>query len=84
MEIAQHGVCYICKREKPLNVDHCHRTGKVRKLLCAGCNTGLAILENLDHLARLQAYLLEHAFADVPSLARPQKRLRREYRRLRA
>ena len=39
----QEGKCYICKREesKNLAVDHCHKTQKVRRLLCMDCNTGL-------------------------------------------
>ena len=43
---AQGGVCAICKREprsggRKLHVDHCHRTKKVRGLLCWHCNVGL-------------------------------------------
>jgi hypothetical protein len=37
----QSGKCGICEREETLYIDHCHSTGKVRKLLCLQCNTGL-------------------------------------------
>lgn len=44
MLVNQVGVCAICK-EKPadrrLSVDHNHKTGKVRGLLCRNCNTAL-------------------------------------------
>ncbi len=46
----QKGVCAICKafpggRWKILAVDHDHKTGKVRGLLCMTCNTMLGRLE---------------------------------------
>lgn len=41
----QNEVCAICKDRcksgKMLAVDHCHKTGKIRGLLCTKCNTGL-------------------------------------------
>lgn len=46
----QRGCCAICKKEERiagafgrrlLAVDHDHRTGKIRGLLCAACNTTL-------------------------------------------
>lgn len=61
MRDAQGGRCAICNRHpksnKAYHVDHCHKTGKVRGLLCAGCNRSLAALDNPDWLAAAQEYL---------------------------
>jgi hypothetical protein len=64
MLISQHGVCAACKkpcsRNTVLSVDHDHKTGKVRKLLCSKCNLILG-LANDDHhtLVALVNYLYE-------------------------
>jgi len=43
----QNNNCKICNNpmEKP-QVDHCHKTGKYRGLLCVPCNNGLGVFEN--------------------------------------
>lgn len=45
MLIKQKGVCAICLEcctsGKRLAVDHCHKTGKVRQLLCRRCNQSM-------------------------------------------
>lgn len=68
----QGGVCAICKQPetakdkngeiKAMAVDHCHKTGKVRSLLCYECNTGIGKLkEDPNILQAAIAYLAKHA-----------------------
>jgi len=56
----QNGGCAICKKQpskRKLVVDHSHLTKEVRGLLCTGCNTAIAILDNPVLLAAVKAYL---------------------------
>lgn len=59
----QSGCCAICLRDTPapnlfFSVDHCHRTGKVRGLLCSMCNLGLGnFKDNRDSLQNAIDYL---------------------------
>lgn len=61
----QGGVCYICRRangsKKKLSVDHDHRTGIVRGLLCSPCNRDVLghLRDCIDALQRAIRYLLE-------------------------
>ena len=56
----QNSLCAICSKQmKRVCVDHCHTTGKVRGLLCHGCNIKLPAVENEVFLQAAKAYLLE-------------------------
>lgn len=74
LEAKQKGVCAICGFKdvyfdkngnqffRRLAVDHCHETGKVRGLLCSGCNGGLGLLrDNIDILKQAIIYLTKEA-----------------------
>lgn len=63
--IAQDYMCYLCKT--PLDktgrvcIDHDYITGKVRKILCIKCNTGLGMFnESANDLRRAADYLDYH------------------------
>lgn len=63
----QNNKCAICGSEQPGNkklhfmVDHCHRTGKVRGLLCGQCNYAIERLESQSNWAdKATRYLSEH------------------------
>jgi len=52
---AQNGKCAICGTSKNVAnkafcVDHDHKTGKIRGLLCDGCNTGIGMLQDSDQV----------------------------------
>lgn len=58
MEKNQDYKCKICKIKQKLHVDHDHSTGKVRGLLCNGCNRGLGFFsENIVALKEAIEYL---------------------------
>lgn len=57
----QEGKCVLCKEIATLQVDHDHKTGKVRGLLCQKCNVAIGFLkEDLDRLYRVIDYLNLH------------------------
>ncbi len=56
----QNGVCAICREpDRELCVDHDHKTGRVRSLLCNGCNSAIGFLRESPLLARAAATYLE-------------------------
>jgi hypothetical protein len=72
MEAAQGGVCAICQQPETfksksgtvhrLAVDHDHKTGRIRGLLCRNCNAALGHLrEDLGLFRRAVSYLESYA-----------------------
>ena len=74
MREAQGYKCYCCgvsekeleelypnSHHKKLCIDHCHKTGKVRKLICNRCNTLVGYLEKREHMLETALkYIDEH------------------------
>jgi len=58
----QQGLCSICgDKHDVLCVDHCHSTGKVRGLLCRGCNLMIGnSQERSEVLERAKQYIIKH------------------------
>lgn len=62
--LEQNGVCQICntkptKMRKQLFIDHDHKTGRVRGLLCNECNFGLGKFQDNSSLLRNAASYVE-------------------------
>jgi 5-methylcytosine-specific restriction endonuclease McrA len=67
MSVQQGGVCAICKQPETqerngvkyrLAVDHCHKTDKVRGLLCFKCNSAMGSFEKREvPLSNVEKYL---------------------------
>ena len=64
MLVDQNGVCHLCGRtngDRSLAVDHNHKTGKVRRLLCAHCNYLVGTVESRQsEIDRIKEYLCEY------------------------
>lgn len=65
MLLLQDGKCYLCgggpAKNQSLHVDHCHKTGLVRKLLCNNCNNGMGKLkDDPELLIKAANYLKAH------------------------
>jgi len=55
---AQDGVCKICMKEPASHLDHDHKNGMPRSLLCGPCNQGLGFFkENVQSLQNAVKYL---------------------------
>lgn len=58
MAEAQGGLCASCGERPVEHVDHCHETGRVRGLLCRGCNQAAGMIgDSPERAERLAAYL---------------------------
>lgn len=54
--------CEACGSSDRLHVDHNHKTGAYRGVLCASCNTALGLLgEDIDRFLNLGRYLTRDA-----------------------
>ena len=76
----QGGLCAICHRPPPENrpilcVDHCHRTGMVRGLLCGFCNTSIGYMQDdVPTILRAATYVFERSPAiDESEISTPDK-----------
>ena len=69
IETRANGLCDICKcppksrgkgrADKALHTDHCHKTGRVRGMLCGDCNRAIGIFRDDPAMLRRAAAYLE-------------------------
>lgn len=65
----QNGQCALCykppKQGQRLHIDHCHKTGIVRGLLCLTCNAGIGQMDDNPELLKRAAEYIIAALADA-------------------
>ena len=77
MLLAQNGCCAICKisiveyleqqvYKKCFSIDHDHKTGQIRGLLCDGCNKGIGFLKESEEILQNVNDYLNH-YSSIPS-----------------
>ena len=65
IRIDQSNCCKICRetfsvKPKSMHIDHDHKTGKIRGLLCSSCNRGLGFFRDSADRLRTAAEYLDH------------------------
>jgi hypothetical protein len=69
-----HRSCAICgnscKTGRQLAIDHCHKTGEVRALLCADCNGALGHFKDDPRILRKAADYVESYFMPETTLTK--------------
>lgn len=65
MKFKQNFKCAICRNdfetERFTHVDHCHKTNKIRELLCNKCNLGLGYFkDNIELMQEAINYIKKH------------------------
>jgi hypothetical protein len=71
MFLKQNGCCAICgkhqkKFKKAFAVDHCHKTGEIRGLLCSNCNRAIGYLyDNILYLNSAIQYLNKYNVGEI-------------------
>ena len=68
MIAAQGGLCALCEVRPATQVDHDHKTGKVRAILCLLCNAGMGAFKDDPNIIRNAIAYLERSdgFAPMP------------------
>ena len=52
------GLCECCGGPtKKFYLDHCHETGEFREWVCRACNTGVGMVDEIEHLEKRIAFL---------------------------
>ena len=69
----QNKVCAVCEKPETsqrlsfLSVDHCHKTNKIRGLLCNNCNRAIGLLkEDIETLEKAINYLKKEKLSYEP------------------
>jgi len=67
----QENLCFLCRRppgKRSLAIDHDHKTGEIRKLLCHHCNTGLGHFQEDAILLRKAAEYVLGSWRDTKAI----------------
>jgi len=77
MVVEQDNKCYICRKAETkkrkgkvnrLSIDHCHKTKKVRGLVCHSCNYKIGVFEDAGKMFRISMYLAKIEYSYFSSI----------------